>query len=248
MAKRRPFTPPFFNQTQCCEYCQKRLHVGDRIFSTVPKTPAELRPQFEALCLALSLDPKAPDILDILRDPTKVPAETLMHVIGTCKPGTEHSAYRSCLDGAWMSNDPDPMTWQRTGDLARKLLDKGVKAIAIGDLPDEWYIYAIGHEVNGLQDVMPNLLRWYPRTVAEKLMSLHKSLPDSATADEARKLTGKILSDGQVHVPVRIFARDFQQAGFPIFRYEIHWTPEQVRPNGEKTEQTLVLLLPPIWG
>jgi len=217
-------------------------------FSTVPKTSAELRPQFEALCRSLNLDPKAPDVLDTLRDPAKVPAETLMHVIGTDKPGIEYSAYRGCLDGVWMSNDPDPMSWQHSGHLARKLREKGVKGIAIGDLPDEWYIYAIGHEVNGSRDVLPNLLRWYPRTVAEKLMSLYKTLPESATAEEAKELMGIILSDGQVHVPVRLFARDFQQAGFPVFRYEIHWTPEQVRRNGEQTELTLISLLYPQLG
>ena len=44
---------------------------------------------------------------------------------------------------------------------------------------------------------------------------------------------GVILSIGQVHVPERMFVRDFYKADFPVVTYEIRWTPEQVRPKGE---------------
>jgi len=40
---------------------------------------------------------------------------------------------------------------------------------------------------------------------------------------------GRIASDMQVHVPVRMFARDLIKSGFPVLRYSIRWTPEQVR-------------------
>ena len=32
---------------------------------------------------------------------------------------------------------------------------------------------------------------------------------------------------------MRLLARDLLKAGFPVLRYEIRWTPEQVRPFGE---------------
>ncbi|KAF5319051.1 hypothetical protein D9611_012717 [Ephemerocybe angulata] len=39
-----------------------------------PKTPKELQPQFEALCRALDLDPDAEDVVETLRDPSKISA------------------------------------------------------------------------------------------------------------------------------------------------------------------------------
>lgn len=205
---------------------------------TVPKTAAELRPQFEALCRALHLDPKAHQILKSLRDCDRVPAETLMGIIEDNSVGVENGTFRGCLDGEWMASDPDPMTWQRCGNLARKLREKGVKGIAIGHLSEEWYLYSIAHPVDGPEDIFANVLRYYPRPVVEKLMPMYRSLPNSASAEEAQKLMGDIFSDGQVHLPVRLFARDFQQTGFPVFRYQIHWTPEQVRRNGLVTHGT----------
>jgi hypothetical protein len=168
-----------------------------------------------------------------LRDPTLVPATALMHVIETDSVGIENGTYRGCLDGSWLPVSPDPMTWQRSGQLAFKLREKGVTSIAIGDLSEEWYLYAIAHPIHGPDDVFPNILRYYPRPIVESLVKMYRTLPQSASADEAERLIGEILSDGQVHVPVRLFMRDFQNAGFPVLRYEIRWTPEQLRPKGE---------------
>ena len=86
----------------------------------------------------------------------------------------------------------------------------------------------------GPRDVVPNVLRYYPRAIVERLVRKYRTLPDSASVEEAERLMGEILSDGQVHVPVRMFVRDFYKADFPVFRYEIRWTPEQVRPKGER--------------
>jgi hypothetical protein len=199
---------------------------------TAPKTPSELRPAFQSLCRALNLDPNAPDILETLRDPAKVPITAMMKVIETDEVGVEYGTYRGCLDGNWMATTPDPMTWQRSGDLARALREKGVKSIAIGDLMEEWYLYAIAHPVRGPQDVFPNVSRYFPLPVCEKLVKMYRTLPNTATVEESMRLMGDILSDGQVHIPVRMFMRDFQQVGFPVFRYTIRWTPEQLRPKG----------------
>ncbi|KAH7910466.1 Alpha/Beta hydrolase protein [Hygrophoropsis aurantiaca] len=208
---------------------------------TIPKTPTELRSQFIALCKSLNLDPSSPDILATLRDRTKVPASAFMHVIETDAVGIENGTYRGCLDGSWLATTPDPMTWQRTGDLARNLLAKGLKSIAIGDLKEEWYLYAIAHPIYGPKDIFPNILRYYPEPIVERLVLMYdkyKTIPDSASAEVSARLIGEILSDGQVHLPVRMFMRDFQNAGFPVFRYEIRWTPEQIRPHGWVTHGT----------
>ncbi|KAH7926008.1 alpha/beta-hydrolase [Leucogyrophana mollusca] len=205
---------------------------------TIPKTPTELRSQFIALCQSIGLDPTSPDILTTLRDRTKVPASTLLHVIETDSIGIEYGTFRGCLDGEWLATTPDPMAWQRTGDLARALRAKGVQSLAIGDLTEEWYLYAIAHPIHGPQDIYPNILRYYPEPIVEKLVRMYRTLPESASAEEAERLIGEILSDGQVHLPVRMFMRDFQNAGFPVFRYEIRWTPEQIRPKGWVTHGT----------
>lgn len=129
------------------------------------------------------------------------------------------------------------MTWQRSGQLARKLREKGLTSIVIGDLVEEWYLYAIAHPVHGPRDASPNILRYFPRPIAERLVETHRALADGASAEEAKNWMGEVLSDAQVHVPVRIFMQDFQNADFPVVRYEIRWTPEQVRPKGEPEER-----------
>ncbi|KAG2137704.1 Alpha/Beta hydrolase protein [Suillus cothurnatus] len=216
----------------------RSAHLQSNAMMTIPKTSSELRQSFQALCRALNLDPNAPDVLETLRDPAKVPIKAMMKVIETDEVGVENGTYRGCLDGNWIPTTPDPMTWQRSGGLARALREKGVKSISIGDLSEEWYLYAIAHPVHGPQDVFPNILRYFPRPVVEKLVNMYRTLPSTATVEESMRHMGDILSDGQVHIPVRMFARDFQQAGFPILRYVIRWTPEQLRPKGLVTHGT----------
>ncbi|OSX61281.1 hypothetical protein POSPLADRAFT_1146954 [Postia placenta MAD-698-R-SB12] len=83
---------------------------------TVPKTPRELRPQFQALCHALGLESSSPDILTTLRDSSRLPASKITHVIETDALGVEHGTFRGCLDDSWLPTTPDPMIWQRSGD------------------------------------------------------------------------------------------------------------------------------------
>ncbi|KAF9233740.1 Alpha/Beta hydrolase protein [Melanogaster broomeanus] len=222
--QKSPSNQPSSNQMQSC--------------NTIPKTATELRPQYEALCRVLNLDPASPTTLATLRDPTLVPATALMRVIETDSVGVENGTYRGCLDGSWIPVSPDPMAWQRSGQLALKLREKGMTSIAIGDLSEEWYLYAIAHPVSGPRDVFPNILRYYPRPIVEGLVKKYRTLSESASAEEAARLMGDILSDAQVHLPVRMFMRDFQKVGFPVFRYEIRWTPEQLRPKGLVTHGT----------
>ncbi|OBZ67787.1 hypothetical protein A0H81_12181 [Grifola frondosa] len=203
-----------------------------------PKTPAELRPQFVALCRALNLDPDSPDILSTLRDPTQVPASAITHVIETDALGTEYGTFRGCWEAGWLGSSPDAMTWQRSGGLARALKAKGVRSVVLGDLTEEWYLYSIAHPVKSMHDIELNMERYYPSEVVKKLMTKYRTVPEGAPHTEFKELLGEILSDGQVYLPIRLFARDAMAAGLPVVRYEIRWTPEQGRPFGYVTHAT----------
>ncbi|KZT66245.1 carboxylesterase [Daedalea quercina L-15889] len=209
---------------------------------TVPKTPTELRPQFEALCRTLGLDPSSPHVLAQLRDASTLPWNKLTHVIETDKIGTEFGSFRGTLDGTWLATSPDPMTWQRSGGFARALRAKGVRSIVVGDLTEEWYLYSIAHPVGTAEDVVHNVRRYYPIDVVDKMLKCYPPIPEGATQKQLERRMGEILADGQVHFPVRLLARDLLNAGFPVLRYEIRWTPEQIRPFGYVTHGTDRLL------
>ena len=168
-----------------------------------------------------------------LRDPEKVPYSDITRVIETDAIGVGYGTFRGCLDGTWLSSSPDPMTWQRSGGLAKGLWDKGVRSIIVGDLTEEWYLYSIAHSLGSSRDIAANLARYYPGDIVQRMVRMYKTLPDDAETPKVERLFGEILSDGQVHLPVRLLARDLHKAGFPVLRYEIRWTPEQMRPKGE---------------
>ncbi|TRM60952.1 Alpha/Beta hydrolase protein [Schizophyllum amplum] len=210
---------------------------------TIPKTPAELRAQYAALCSALDLDPASPDTLPSLRDSARVPAERITHVIETDAVGTEHGTYRGCLAPPWLpapsnatasdSMASDPMAWQRSGALARALRTKGVRSILLGDTADEWYLYSIAHPIAGPADIAPNLRRYYADDLVDRMMGLWRTLPEDAPSEDAARLFGEILCAGQVHVPVRLLHRDLVNADFPVVRYEVRWAPEGTRKRGQ---------------
>ncbi|KAI0781938.1 carboxylesterase [Abortiporus biennis] len=209
-----------------------------------PKTPSELQPQFVALCTSLGLNPNSPIILQSLRDMTQLPHSTLTEVISAAStsPGTlptQYGTFRGCFDGAssstskaWMGEDP--MEWQRSGQFARALKEKGVKSIIVGDLSEEWYLYSIAHEpIASYEDIELNLERYYQGDMVKKIMDMYEKVGDGE--EEIKRLFGEILSEGQVYLPGRILHRDLVNADFPVLRYEIRWVPEQVRPFGYVT-------------
>ena len=206
---------------------------------TTPKTPAELCAQFEALCRALSPDPASPTVLATLRDPTQVPAEVIMHAIETDALGIEHGTFRGAWEPAWLG-DTDPMAWQRSGELARGLRAHGVRSVVVGEVSEEWYLYSIAHPVASVDEFRRNLERYYQKDIVEKMLDVYlgqESGPGGKplgerTPEELARLFGEVASEGQVYLPVRLFARDMLAAGYPLVRYEIRWTPEQLRPLG----------------
>ncbi|KAL1745249.1 Alpha/Beta hydrolase protein, partial [Schizophyllum fasciatum] len=200
---------------------------------TAPKTPAELRPQYAALCTALNLDPASPDTLPALRDPSRICASQITHAIETDAVSIEHGTYRGTLAPPWLPSAPDPMAWQRSGRLARALRTRGIRSLLLGDVPDEWYLYSIAHPIARAADVAVNLRRYYPGEMVERMLELWEPLPGDAPREVAARRFGEVLSAGQVHVPVRLLHRDLAQAGFPVVRYTVRWAPEQVKPYGE---------------
>ncbi|OSD05090.1 carboxylesterase [Trametes coccinea BRFM310] len=202
---------------------------------TTPKTPAELRPQFEALCRALFLDPTAPDILETLRDTHRVPWSAITYAIETDALGAIYGTFRGAWEPSWIG-DTDTMAWQRSGDFARGLKAHGVEAVVVGDLTEEWYIYSLSHPVSSMGDIIVNLERYYREDVVHQMVELYGRTPTDP--DEVKEVFGRLLAEGQVHLPVRLLARDLINAGFPVVRYEIAWTPEQVRPFGYVTHGT----------
>lgn len=197
-----------------------------------PKSPRDLRPQFQAIARALGIDPASPDALSKLRDPSETPASKLTRIIESDAAGTENGTFRGTVEDSWLPGVPDVMEWQRSGDFARALREKGVRSIVVGDLAEEWYLYSIAHPVKSMKDIELNLKRYYQDEFIKKTLDMYPTLPDGADEGEVKKLLGQVLSDGQVHLPVRLLARDLVNAGFPVLRYEIQWTPEQVRPFG----------------
>ncbi|KAK0240979.1 Alpha/Beta hydrolase protein [Armillaria nabsnona] len=210
-------------------------HLMSNAMVLTPKTPTEMQSQFQAFCRTLHLDPASSTILDDLR---AVPAETICRTIESKAAGPNNSTFRGCLNDDWLSSTSDAMTWQRSGAFAQALKQKGVRSVIVGDLTDEWYFYSTSSVIEKPVDIVPNLERYYQDDIAEKIMGQYETLGDDATPEECAKMFGRMASDYQVHLPVRILARDLHDAGFPVLRYEIQWTPEQNRTNGYVTHGT----------
>lgn len=135
------------------------------------------------------------------------------------------------------------MEWQRSGNLARGLLAHGVKSVVIGDLTEEWYLYSLSHPISNIADIDINLERYYRPDVVKKMLEAYlgedyaeKNVLGGKSQEELERLFGQLLAEGQVHLPVRLFARDMLEAGYPLVRYEIRWTPEQLRPLGTSSK------------
>ncbi|KXN88001.1 hypothetical protein AN958_07813 [Leucoagaricus sp. SymC.cos] len=216
---------------------------------TDPKTPAQLRPQFNALCQGLGLNTNDPDILSTLRDSKKVPWQSITRIIETDSLGLlgQYGTFRSCLAPDWIITFPGPMARQRSGAFSASLRAHGIKGIITGDLTEEWYLYSIAHPISSPRDILPNLNRYFPDNVSKKLFERVGELfhwdgrgvggSDDITTPAVR-LFGEVLSAGQVYLPGRILARDLVANGFPVVRYEIRWAPEAIRPLGYVTHGT----------
>ncbi|KAF9528954.1 carboxylesterase [Crepidotus variabilis] len=209
----------------------KSAQLQSNAILTNPRTPAQLEPQFDSLCGGLQLDPGSPDVVACLKDPKKIPWSAFTKLIEEEALGP-YGTFRGCLSNDWLSKSTNVMDWQQSGSLARGLREHGVQAVVVGDLTEEWYLYSIAHPITGPEDILPNLERYFPTSLAEGLIKGFPPLPKNAGSQEATRRYGDIMSCGQVHLPARLLARDLAAASFPVLRYEVRWTPEQLRPHG----------------
>lgn len=162
-----------------------------------PKTPQELQTQYEALLRCLGIDPHHEDSLAKLKDPKETPWERITYEIETnlVKSGT----FRATSDGSFLpsASPHGEMEFQGSPGFAQALKEKGVRGIIVGDLSEEWYLYSIAHPIESIEDIEPNLKRYYSDQIVEKLMTTYETLPPDASPQECAKLYGRILSDCQ---------------------------------------------------
>lgn len=67
----------------------------------------------------------------------------------------------------------------------------------MGDLTEEWYVYALSDPIDGQADLEENLRRYYPERIVKRLLNSYEKLPTAAGKDEFFRLYGRVLSDGQ---------------------------------------------------
>ena len=211
--------------------------------------PTELRPQYNALLASLNLDLSSNSPFSTLKDPALVPWERICKAIETLG---EYGTFRGTSDGTFLPKGE--MERQSSGEFAKALKEKGVHSITVGDLTEEWYVYSLSDPINNQVDTEENLRRYYPDDIVKRFLRSYEKPPTTAGKDEYIELYGRILSDGQgercnelsilmmssrndtvmlVHLPVRILHNDLHKHGFPVLRYEMRWTPPQVRPKGK---------------
>ncbi|GFZ43710.1 hypothetical protein JCM24511_01430 [Saitozyma sp. JCM 24511] len=201
---------------------------------TDPLPPSSRRDQFAAFCRALGADPSSPAILEELRDTTRYPTAKLIEAV-QAMGGL--STFRGVVgDDGW--NRADEMAYQQSGGLAAGLKAAGVKCVIMGDVRDEDYFYSIVHPCQSAADVLPNLERYYTAEASRALRSAYPDLPADASPAECDRLQGRILSDGQVHLPVRLLAKDLVGGGMPVVRYAIEYVAANLGTKGHVSHGT----------
>ncbi|KAK0235286.1 hypothetical protein EDD85DRAFT_922472 [Armillaria nabsnona] len=100
--------------------------------------------------------------------------------------------------------------------LAQTIALSAEEVVIVGDLTTEWCFHSTSSVIEKPADIAQI---WRVRDTGD------------ATPEEYAKTFGRMTSDYQVHLPVRILARDLHDAGFTVLRYEVRWTPEQNKTN-----------------
>ena len=169
--------------------------------------------------------------------------------------------FRGCSSIDWLpgnnagtNEEWDQVERQANGDLARGLRAAGVKKVVMGELSEEWYLYAIAHKYPGdsesttlsSPDATPIkqkewatdvVARYIPRHLAEKYVTAYefKISPPYVNEDDrsglhaVETLAGYALSAAQVYIPVRILEKELELAGegVSVVRYVIDWAAEE---------------------
>lgn len=170
--------------------------------------------------------------MTLLKDPVRVPWSEITRAIENEEVLGRFGTFRGALAPDWVNVSTGLAEWQRSGGMARGLLEHGVKSVVVGEVTEEWYLYSIAHPINSPQEILPNMERYYPDAVAQRMYNAFPKPPPDEGAKECAKLYGEIMCMGQVHLPVRLFAEEMLAHGFPVLRYQIAWSPEKYRPYG----------------
>lgn len=161
----------------------------------------------EELCQRLGIDHTAPDVLEQLRDTSRVSTEALIAAVQGDGDATTYRGIQG-TDG-WLG--ADMMGYQRSGGLARGLREAGVKCIIAGDVRDEvsnltvttdltepvradWQVsfYRTVHPCETKADLKIHLDRFYPEDTSRRLLAAYPPLPDSASPGECDELLGRV--------------------------------------------------------
>jgi hypothetical protein len=163
-----------------------------------PKTPAELHEQYTEFMKALNLDPSDPSSLETLKDASKVPWQKITEA---CERLTPWGTFRSCSDGSFLSpSSPGSMAYQSSPAFASALREKGIKYLVVGDLKEEWYLYAIAHPIENYEDVRENLRRYYPDQIVGRFLEYYRvraRLGEDSGREECFRIFGDMASQGQ---------------------------------------------------
>lgn len=194
-----------------------------------PLTRSDRADQFAAFARELGADPSSPTVLADLRDTAKYPTSALVRAVermGTL--GTFRGVVGEDGDGWVRANQ---MAYQRSGGLGRDLAAAGVKCVIVGDVRDEDHFYTAVHDVTAPDTLLPNVARYYPLPLARALLESYPPLHAGATPAECQARLGRVLADGQVHLPVRLLAADLAPY-LPVVRYTIEMAPKALGYDG----------------
>ncbi|WVW85202.1 hypothetical protein I302_107240 [Kwoniella bestiolae CBS 10118] len=209
-------------------------HLQSNAILASPVSPATRNVQFDALCEAIGLDPKAPDVLEKLRDTTEFPTANLIKAVQSMG---ELCTFRGVIgNDGWVREDQ--VEFQHSGGLAKGLAAAGVKCIIAGDVRDEDFFYKGVHFSQTKAELVPNIARYYPYEQSERFLASYGEIPEGASVDEINTLLGRILADGQVHLPVRMLQTDLVKHSFPVVRYAIESVPKAYGTNGKASHGT----------
>ncbi|WVQ72669.1 hypothetical protein IAR50_002228 [Cryptococcus sp. DSM 104548] len=201
-------------------------HLQSNAILADPLTPAARRDQFSAFCQALGANPASPNILEELRDTTKYPTRMMMTAVQNMG---ELCTFRGVVgsDG-WVR--ADQMEFQQSGGLARGLKQAGVKCIVAGDVRDEDSFYRGVHPSKTYDELVPNIARYYPHEQSQRFLDSYPPIPRDSPPEQLDDRLGRVLADGQVHLPVRLLTKDLQAHSFPAVRYAIEFAPASYGP------------------
>ncbi|ODN92138.1 hypothetical protein L198_05811 [Cryptococcus wingfieldii CBS 7118] len=202
-------------------------HLQSNAILADPLTPAVRKVQFEAFCQALGVDATTPNMLDELRDTAKYPTAKITKAV---QDMGELCTFRGVVgsDG-WVR--ADEMEFQQSGGLARGLRDAGVKCIVAGDVRDEDSFYRGVHPSKVYDELVPNIARYYPYEQSQRFLDSYPPIPRDSTPQQLDDRLGRVLADGQVHLPVRLLTKDLTAHSFPAVRYAIEFVPVSQGPK-----------------